>query len=188
MSTHLLVGLGNPGSNYARNRHNVGFMVLDRFADRFGMSVSTNKFSGFYDSGLVSGEKVHLLEPQTYMNLSGKSVVAASQFFDIPVENWIVVHDEIDLPLGTIKIKIGGGHGGHNGLRDIIAKSGTKDFIRLRIGVDRPKHGDVADYVLSNFRQDEVDVVDEMLEIAADALEAVIKDGPEAAQNKFNGG
>lgn len=188
MAHTLFVGLGNPGSEYAKNRHNIGFMAIDRFGDRFSLSASTKKFSAHYDSGFALNEKVTLIKPQTYMNLSGKSVVAASQFFEIEPELWIVVHDEIDLPLGSVKVKIGGGHGGHNGLRDIIAKSGTKEFVRVRMGVGRPKHGAVADYVLGNFRQDEVDVVDEMLETAADVFETIIQDGAESAQNKFNGG
>ena len=188
MASYLFVGLGNPGPDYAKNRHNVGFMAIDRFGDRFSLSASTKKFSGLYDSGFARNEKIHLLEPQTYMNLSGKSVVAAAQFFDIEPDHWVIVHDEIDLPLGTARVKIGGGHGGHNGLRDIIAKSGTNEFIRLRLGVGRPNRGDVADYVLSNFNKDEVDVVDEMLEIAADVLETIIQDGPKAAQNQSNGG
>lgn len=161
-------------------------MALDRFADRHGLSIAQKKFQGLYDSGFAANQKVHLLEPQTFMNLSGKSVAAAASFFDIDVDHIIVLHDEIDLPLGEIRVKIGGGHGGHNGLRDIHKLLGTGDYIRIRCGVGRPTRGAVTDHVLGVFRQDEVDTLSEMLDIAANALEAVIKDGATAAQNAFN--
>lgn len=184
--SYLLVGLGNPGNEYASTRHNIGFMAVDAFADRNTIPMTQKKFSGIFATGFCLQDKVHLLMPQTFMNLSGKSVVPAANFFDIDFEKVIVVHDEIDLELGQMKIKVDGGHGGHNGLRDIIAKSGRKDFIRLRLGVGRPERGDVSDHVLGKFKKVEVDEVAEMLHVAVQALEMIIKDGPAAAQNKFN--
>ncbi len=186
MSDFLLVGLGNPGPKYALTRHNVGFMALDRLGDRHRIALTQQKFHGRYGSGIVCNHKVVLLQPETFMNLSGKSVVAAAQFFQIEPERIVVMHDEIDLDFGNVKVKVGGGHGGHNGLRDIIDKSGHRDFVRMRIGVGRPEHGDVTNWVLSPFRQEDVTTLDEMLHVAADATEAILKDGPEAAQNLFN--
>lgn len=187
MSDFLLVGLGNPGPRYAATRHNVGFMAVDRIGDRHQIRLTQQKFHGRYGSGIVCDRKVVLLQPETFMNLSGKSVVAAAQFFQIEPERVIVLHDEIDLDFGTSRVKVGGGHGGHNGLRDIADKWGTKDFLRLRVGVGRPEHGDVTNWVLGPFREEDVQILDEMLDDVADATEAILMDGPEAAQNKFNG-
>jgi PTH1 family peptidyl-tRNA hydrolase len=184
---HLIVGLGNPGPKYEATRHNVGFMALDRLADRHGIPLTQTKFHGRYATGLVGSASVALLQPQTYMNLSGKAVVAASGFFRTEPSDIVVVHDEVDLELGTVKVKIGGGHGGHNGLRDIIAKTGSKDFVRIRVGIGRPQKGDVTNHVLGPFRKNEVDELDQVLDVAADAIEVVLDRGPEAAQNEFNG-
>ena len=187
MTDFLLVGLGNPGPKYETTRHNIGFMAVDRVSDRHRISLTQQKFHGRYGSGRVGDAKVSLLEPQTFMNLSGKAVAEAARFFRIEPDHIVVLHDEIDLDFGTVRVKIGGGHGGHNGLRDIIDKIGSKEFIRLRLGVGRPTHGDVTNWVLSPFAKDETTTLDEMLHVAADATEVIVKDGPEAAQNEFNG-
>lgn len=186
MSRYLIAGLGNPGSKYARTRHNIGFMALDRLAERHRMALGSEKFDSLFDTGRVGAEMVVLLEPQTYMNRSGKAVQAAANFYDVSPEQIIVVHDEIDLPLGSMRVKRGGGHGGHNGLRDIVNKLSTKDFIRVRLGVGRPEHGDVTNHVLGAFDRDEESEVAEMIEDACDAVAAIIADGVEAAQNRFN--
>lgn len=187
MSDFLLVGLGNPGPKYEATRHNVGFMAIDRLADRHRIALTQQKFHGRYGSGMLGDEKVAVLQPQTFMNLSGKAVAAAAQFFRVPPERVVVLHDEIDLEFGDFRIKIGGGHGGHNGLRDIVDKLGTRDFIRVRIGVGRPQHGDVTNWVLSPFSQEEATTLDEILDDVARATEMIVCDGPEAAQNEFNG-
>ena len=127
-----------------------------------------------------------MLQPDTFMNLSGKAVVAAAQFFRIDPERIVVFHDEIDLDFGKIRVKVGGGHGGHNGLRDIIDKLGTRDFVRMRIGVGRPEHGDVTNWVLSPFSDSECAELNDVLDVVADATETLLNDGPEAAQNLFN--
>lgn len=186
MSRKLIVGLGNPGRKYEKTRHNIGFEVLFRLARRHGMDVSRQKFNGFYDTGLIAGEDVALLAPQTYMNKSGQSVLAARQFFSVDVEDLIVMHDDIDLEAGQLKIKAGGGHGGHNGLRDIISRTGEKDFIRIRLGVGRPTHGDVTGHVLGRFGDDEAPIIDEMIEDACHAVEFVLTEGVSAAQNRFH--
>ncbi|QDG50089.1 aminoacyl-tRNA hydrolase [Persicimonas caeni] len=186
MSRFLIAGLGNPGSKYARTRHNIGFMALDRLAERHRIALGSEKFDSRFDTGRVGGEMVVLLEPQTYMNRSGKAVQAAASFYDLSPDQIIVVHDEIDLPLGSIRIKRGGGHGGHNGLRDIVNRLSSKDFIRVRLGVGRPEHGDVTNHVLGAFDRDEQDDVAEVIETACDAVETIISDGVNTAQNRYN--
>ncbi|MEZ4461039.1 MAG: aminoacyl-tRNA hydrolase [bacterium] len=187
MGSFLLVGLGNPEPRYETTRHNIGFMAIDSLAARLGISLTQQKFHGRYASGLLRGEKLHLVQPLTYMNLSGKSVVAARSFFDVDMEHVIVAHDDLDLPPGAVRVKAGGGHGGHNGLRDIIAKTGKSDFVRVRLGIGRPEKGSVTDWVLNPFSKDEIATLETQLEEAADAIEMVITDGVVAAQNKFNG-
>lgn len=186
MGPFLLVGLGNPEPRYEATRHNIGFMAVDRLGDRIGASLTLQKFHGRYASGMCQGHKLHLLEPLTYMNLSGKSVAAARSFFDVAMENVIVVHDDLDLAPGTVRVKAGGGHGGHNGLRDIIAKTGLSDFVRVRLGIGRPEKGSVTDWVLNPFSKDELQVLDAQLADAADAIELILKDGVVVAQNRFN--
>ena len=187
MSEFLLVGLGNPGPKYAATRHNVGFMAVDRVSDVLRIPLTQQKFHGRYGTGFCGDRRVVLLEPDTYMNLSGKSVAAAAGFYGLEPSNVVVLHDEIDLEPGVLKVKIGGGHGGHNGLRDIIDKLGSRDFIRVRIGVGRGERGDVTGWVLSPFTHEEAHALDDTLETAAQIVEMIVKDGPEAAQNEFNG-
>ena len=156
----LWVGLGNPGANYALHRHNVGFMAVEALAAaqtpaHLGSPRWTEKWKGLTTTVTCGGQRCVLLQPQTYMNRSGASVVPAMQFHRIPAGQTIVIHDEIDFSLGRLAIKKGGGHGGHNGLRDIVAQLGSAEFLRVRLGVGRPVHGEVADYVLSDFRPDE---------------------------------
>ena len=152
---HLIIGLGNPGKEYAGNRHNIGFMALDQVADAYRFSAWTKKFRGMLCEGTIDGKKVLLLKPQTYMNLSGESVAACAQFYKIPPENIIVLHDELDLPLLKIRVKKGGGNGGHNGLKSIDAHCG-KDYWRVRLGIAHPGDKDaVSDYVLSDFSKAE---------------------------------
>jgi PTH1 family peptidyl-tRNA hydrolase len=160
---HLLVGLGNPGDAYAGNRHNVGFMALDSIAERHQCPAFKKKFGGLLSEGTLAGARVFLLKPLTYMNLSGESVAAAAQFYKIPPERIIVFHDELDLPLAKIRVKQGGGNGGHNGLKSIDAHIG-KDYHRVRIGIGHPGGKDlVSDYVLSDFSKAERAQVDALL-------------------------
>ncbi len=182
----LVAGLGNPGKEYARTRHNVGHMVADELARRHGGSFRS-KFSGDLTDVRLDGVRVALLKPQTYMNESGRSVGAAARFYKLPPERLLVVHDEVDLDLGRLQARIGGGLAGHNGLRSLGQHLGSQDFLRLRIGVGRPERGDprpVADWVLSPF-DDFVDV-DALVSRAADAVETVARDGVEEAQRRFN--
>lgn len=190
-SPWLLVGLGNPGREYAHNRHNVGFMVAERWVDRHltpGVAASwREKFHASTISVSLGRERVVTVLPQTYMNRSGKSVVAAAQFHRVAPERTIVVHDEIDFEFGRVAVKKGGGHGGHNGLRDIIGLGGSPDFVRIRVGVGRPRLGnDVSKWVLGDF--DEVDAAElpEVVQRAGQAITAVIERGVRAAMNLFN--
>jgi peptidyl-tRNA hydrolase, PTH1 family len=182
----LVVGLGNPGREYGDTRHNVGFMVVEEVARRHDAGFRS-KFSGLVADVRIQGHRVALLEPQTFMNDSGKSVAAAARFYKVPFPSLLVVHDEVDLAVGRLQIRLGGGLAGHNGLRSVVRQLGSPDFLRLRIGVGRPDRGDprpVADFVLSPF-EPEVDV-EGIVGRAADAVEALAADGAEAAQQRFN--
>lgn len=186
MDRVLIVGLGNPGPKYANNRHNVGFMVVDQLASDAGTTVSRAKFKGHYATATIGETPVALLKPMTFMNLSGQSVSPARTFFNVPVDRIFVVHDEIDLPFGTVRLKVGGGHAGHNGLRSIIAQLGGRDFVRLRVGVGRPAHGAVANYVLSDFDREEREWLPDLIDRSAAALGLALAEGPRKAMNQVN--
>ncbi len=182
----LVAGLGNPGRDYADTRHNIGFLVVDELARRHG-GTFRSKFSGDLSELRIDGQRVALLKPQTYMNESGSSVAAARKFFKVELPSLLVVHDEVDLDLGRLQARHGGGLAGHNGLRSVAKSLGTPEFTRLRIGVGRPERGDprpVADWVLSPFEPD-VDV-DALVARSADAVETLVRDGLEETQREFN--
>jgi peptidyl-tRNA hydrolase, PTH1 family len=185
---HLIVGLGNPGKKYEKNRHNVGFMAIERLAQSHALPELKEKFSGLFAKGDIaaSGRRfpVALLEPQTFMNLSGDSVQPAAAFLRVPPASVIVVHDELDVPWADVRLKVGGGHAGHNGLRSIIQRLGTPDFIRIRIGVGRPPPGfagDVADFVLRDFDPTERAALPGVIDRACSAIEKIVADGIQAA-------
>ena len=182
----LVVGLGNPGREYATTRHNVGFVVADELARRHGGSWRS-KFSGEVADVRVEGARVALLKPQTYMNESGRSVAAAAKFYKVDLEDLLAVHDEVDLEVGRMQARLGGGLAGHNGLRSMASALRSPEFLRLRIGVGRPERGDprpVSDWVLSPFEPD-VDV-GALVGRAADAVETLVREGLEEAQQRFN--
>ncbi len=180
----LIVGLGNPTAKYADHRHNVGFMVVDELLKRTRTS-TTAKFKGEFARTTLQQEPAVLLKPMTFMNLSGESVGPCARYFDVGVEDTIVIHDELDLDYGDIRIKVAGGHGGHNGLKSIFAHHGS-DFTRVRFGIGRPQHGTPTDHVLTAFNSDERIDLDLKLERAADAVEAIIRSGTDRARNEFN--
>ncbi len=186
MDRWLLVGLGNPEPRYQNNRHNVGFMVVDALGEVAGCEVNRSKFKGLYGTGRLGDTPVALLKPQTFMNLSGRSVAPAKGFFDVDLERVLVIHDEIDLPFGALRLKIGGGHAGHNGLRSMVTELGGNGFVRLRVGVGRPKHGDVSNYVLSDFDAEQREWLPELLERAVAAVRATLSEGPRKAMNLIN--
>jgi PTH1 family peptidyl-tRNA hydrolase len=182
----LVVGLGNPGREHARDRHNAGWMVVDELARRHGGSFRS-KFSGQLGEIRLGDLRLGLLKPETYMNLSGDSLGAAARFYKVPLESIAVVHDDVDLESGRLQVRLGGGLGGHNGLRSVKQGLGSADFLRTRVGVGRPGRSDrrpVADYVLSPFAPE--DDADALVARAADAVETLARDGLEEAQRRFN--
>jgi peptidyl-tRNA hydrolase, PTH1 family len=183
----LIAGLGNPGREYARHRHNVGWMIVDELARRHGEPTFRAKFNGRIADARIEGRRLALLKPETYMNESGRSIASATRFYKVPPESLLVAHDDVDLETGRLQARLGGGLAGHNGLRSIAQALGTPEFLRLRVGVGRPGRGDprdVAAYVLSPFEADED--VDEILSRAADCVESLLMDGLTAAQQRFN--
>jgi peptidyl-tRNA hydrolase, PTH1 family len=182
----IVAGLGNPGPEYERTRHNLGWLVADELARRHGGSFRS-KFSGRLAEVRIDDRRVALLKPETYMNESGRSLSAAARFFKVEPEALLVVHDDVDLEPGRLQARAGGGLAGHNGLRSIAQALGTQEFLRLRIGVGRPGRDDrrsVSDYVLSGFEPDED--VDVLVTRSADAVETIVRDGLETAQPRFN--
>ena len=185
----LIVGLGNPGDKYADTRHNAGEWLIARLARRFNVTLNAeNKFFGNVGKTLMNGKEIRFLVPTTFMNLSGKAVGALANFYRIKSEEILVLHDELDLPPGSVKLKLGGGHGGHNGLKDIVAALGNNNnFYRLRIGIGHPGHRDlVAGYVLNKPSPSEREVLEKALDEAVNCVELLFKDGIVKATNRLN--
>ena len=185
----LVVGLGNPGKKYASNRHNVGLMAADELVRKESLGDFREKFSGLFLRGNASFGEACVLEPHTFMNLSGDSVQPCAAFLKLPLGDIVVVHDELDLPFGDVRIKQGGGHAGHNGLRSMIERLGAPDFVRIRIGIGRPPpgfRGDVADYVLSNFDASEKAELPAILDKAVLAAISIGKNGVQGAMASVN--
>ena len=184
----LIVFLGNPGAKYAGTRHNVGFMTADALSRRAGIRVDRLRFKSLTGTGEVGGEKVLLMKPQTFMNLSGDAVREAMKFYKLPLDRVLVVSDDVALPVGKLRVRRGGSAGGHNGLRDIIEKCGGEEFPRIKIGVGEPPHAeyDMADWVLSVFAGGDRDLIASAVDTAAAAVEVLIKDGIERAMNLYN--
>ncbi|MCP4871888.1 MAG: aminoacyl-tRNA hydrolase [Proteobacteria bacterium] len=184
----LVVGLGNPGARYERTRHNVGFDVVRRLADRHGINLRDKRFKAVLGKGNVAGESTVLACPQTWMNLSGDSISPMVGWYKLAREDVVVIHDDLDLPFGVVKVKGGGGHGGHNGLRDLVKKMGGADFARVRVGVGRPDGPmDPADWVLARWTSDQSASVPAIVDAAADCVETVLTDGFKEAMNRHNG-
>lgn len=184
---YIIAGLGNPTREYEKTRHNVGFDTIDVLADRLNTSVDEKKFKGLYGKGIIAGEKVILLKPQTFMNLSGESVREAADFYKVDPEHIIVIYDDISLDVGQLRIRKKGSAGGHNGIKNIIAHLGTQEFPRIKVGVGaKPDRMDLADYVLGHFSQIESRVMDDAAKEAGQAAQAMILDGIEAAMNRYN--
>lgn len=186
---YLVAGLGNPGSQYDMTRHNIGFEVIDYIAGEYNVKVKKLKFKGLYGEVNICGEKVLLLKPQTYMNLSGESIREFQAFFKIPVENVIIINDDIYLDSGKLRIRKSGSAGGHNGLKSIIYQLNSDQFPRIRIGVNSPirERADLADFVLSRFAKEEIPVLEEVIIRAKKAVEEIISKNVDSAMNKYNG-
>ncbi|MCW8918374.1 MAG: aminoacyl-tRNA hydrolase [Gammaproteobacteria bacterium] len=184
----LLAGLGNPGPQYAKTRHNAGFWFIDAIARAHGITLKfDSKFSGEVGKGLIDGTEVWLLKPMTFMNRSGQGVAALARFYRIDAENILIAHDELDLPPGTVRLKQGGGHGGHNGLRDTIAQLGSREFQRLRLGIGHPGHASqVSGYVLSKASGSDQQHIEEAVDKALDNLSLIVSGDQQKAMNRLH--
>lgn len=184
----LIVGLGNPGDKYENTRHNVGFMTVDILAERLRIPVQKLKYKALTNTAELGGQKVLLMKPVTYMNLSGEAVRQAADFYKIHPERVLVISDDVSLPVGKLRIRAGGSAGGHNGLKNIIAQLGSDRFPRVKIGVGEKPHPDydMADWVLSKFSGEDKKAIDAAILRAADAVECLLKEGPDRAMNRFN--
>lgn len=184
----LVVGLGNPGAKFENTRHNVGFMTADALADRDGSSIRRVKYHALTSEAVIGGQSVLLMKPTTFMNLSGQAVSEAARFYKIPADHILVVSDDVDLPLGKLRIRKSGSAGGHNGLKNIIQLLGTDQFPRLKIGVGGKPHPDynMADWVLGQFQGQDKKTIDEAVSRAADAVECLLSDGIDRAMNQYN--
>lgn len=183
----LIVGLGNPGREYELTRHNIGFMAIDELAKRWNISLNEKKFKGLFGAGFVNGEKVILLKPLTYMNLSGESIRPLMDYYKIDVEDFVVLYDDLDIPVGKLRLRMKGSAGGHNGVKSTISHLGTQEFQRIRMGIDRPKNGmKVVDYVLGRFTSEEIPDVNHSIEKAADACEEWLNKPFLQIMNTFN--
>ena len=183
----LVVGLGNPGKEYEKTRHNLGFRAIDLLSEKLQININKAKFDGKYGDKLIKGEKIVLVKPQTYMNLSGDCVSQLLSFYKVQPEDLIVIYDDIDIAIGKIRVKPSGSPGTHNGMKDITKKIASKNFVRVRIGSGKPSpEADLADYVLSGFQKDEEKPIELAIEKAANAVIEVINNGVSEAMNKFN--
>jgi peptidyl-tRNA hydrolase, PTH1 family len=183
----IIIGLGNLGRKYEQTRHNAGFLAVEELAEKLNITIAQKKHHALLARGRIDAVEAVLAKPQTYMNDSGRAVSAIFRDAYADISDLIVIHDDLDLSLGMIRVKIGGGHGGHNGLRSIIEYIGSSDFVRVRIGIGRPTPGmDSADYVLSPFASDERKLASEAFTKAADAVVCVVQEGPLRAMNMFN--
>jgi PTH1 family peptidyl-tRNA hydrolase len=183
---HLIVGLGNPGAQYAGTRHNVGFEVIERLAERHGIAVRRRTLRSVLGDGAIEGRRVLLARPMTYMNLSGEAVGAICRMYRIPPEQTIVIVDDVALPLGRLRLRLKGSCGGHNGLESVERHLNTQEYPRVRIGVGSARPGELIDHVLSRFRPDERPIIAEAIDRAADAVETALRDGFEQAMNVYN--
>lgn len=185
---YLIVGLGNPGRNYVDTRHNVGFMTIDRIANKHNIEVIKSKHNALIGEGSINGERVILMKPMTFMNESGRAIIDCVRFLKIPIDNIIVICDDIDIPFGTVRVKKKGSAGTHNGLKSIINHTKDQNFPRIKISVGKkPAHMDLANFVLSRFSNDEKKVLDLQIDDAVEATELIIKSGVDEAMNKLNG-
>lgn len=182
----LIVGLGNPGIQYENTRHNIGFKVIDNIAKEYNIEINRQKFKGVYGEGFINGEKVILLKPTTYMNLSGESIMEVVDFYKLTCEDIVVIYDDISLDIGRLRIREKGSAGGHNGIKSIIAHLGTDVFPRIKVGVGQP-NVDLVNYVLGKFTDEEMEVLSESIDASTKAVSEIIKYDVNTAMNKFNG-
>ena len=184
---YLIVGLGNPESEYANTRHNMGFDTINEIAKKNNITVTKNKFKGLYKTGIIEGKKVILLKPQTYMNLSGESIKEIVDFYNIKPEEIIVIYDDIDIEKGKIKIRKKGGPGSHNGMKSVIQELNSTEFGRIRVGIGKPQFkNDMINYVIGSIPKEEQEILQQGVKKAVEAIEEILKNGIDIAMNKFN--
>lgn len=183
---YVIVGLGNPGKQYENTKHNVGFITVDYLAQKHGIKVNKIKHKALTGEGHLFGEKVMLVKPQTYMNLSGECVGPLASYYDVPIENIIVIYDDIDIPMGSIRIRMKGSAGSHNGMKSVILHIGDDEFPRIRIGVGGEYRGDLKNYVMSGFTKEEVPLMEDAIADAASACEEIIHSTIDSAMQKYN--
>lgn len=184
---YLIVGLGNPESDYSKTRHNMGFNVINKISEKYKIEVSKKKFDSLIGDGLIEGEKVILLKPQTYMNLSGKAIAQVVNFYKISLENIIVIYDDIDVEKGLIRIRKKGSSGSHNGMKSVVEELGTEEFARVRVGIGKPKYdNDMINYVIGAMSEEDAEILDKGTDKAKDAIIDILKNGIDVAMNKFN--
>ena len=183
---HIITGLGNPGRKYENTRHNLGFTTVDRLAEEHGISVTKSKHKALIGEGRISGQKVLLVKPQTFMNLSGEAVRAVMDYYKEPVENLLVIYDDADIPAGAVRIRKKGGAGTHNGMRSVVSCLGDDGFARIRIGIGTQDDRDIVDHVLGGFTREEADVMREAVLTAVSAVECMLSEGIDIAMNEYN--
>lgn len=184
---YLIVGLGNPEQDYSRTRHNMGFNVINKISEKYNIKVDKSKFKGLYGTGIIESEKVILLKPQTYMNLSGESVIEIMNFYKINNNELIVIYDDIDIEPGKIRIRKSGSSGTHNGMKSVISNINTEEFCRVRVGIGKPKENmDMISYVIGHIPKEEQSELEKGIEVAKEAVIEIIKNNIDSAMNKFN--
>jgi len=184
---YLIVGLGNPESEYAKTRHNMGFCVINKLANQFQIDMTKTKFNSLYGTGIINGEKVVLLKPQTYMNLSGEAVKAFWDYYKLNLEDLVVIYDDIEIEKGIIRIRKKGSSGNHNGMKSIISNLQSEEFTRIRVGIGKPEHSnDIINYVIGKISDEEQERLEPGIEMAKEATIELIKSGVDIAMNKFN--
>lgn len=185
---YIIAGLGNPGKEYDKTRHNAGFMVIDRLSDKYNIDVNDEKFKGLLGKGVIEGNKVIIVKPQTYMNNSGECLRAVMDYYKADIDDLIVVFDDISLEPGKLRLRPKGSAGGHNGIKSIIAHLGSDQFKRVKFGVgDKPKGWDLVDWVLGRFKAEDEDAISEGIDRACDALACIMNEGIESGMNRYNG-
>ena len=184
---YVIVGLGNPEPEYSNTRHNMGFDTINKIAKKYNIEFSKTNFKGIYGTGIIEGEKVILLKPQTYMNLSGESIKEIIDFYKLNTDNLIIIYDDIDIEPGIIKLRKTGGPGTHNGMKSVIKEIGTEKFPRVRVGIGKPEHkGDLINYVIGKIPEEDKKILEKSTDVAKDAVIEIIKNGMDKAMNLFN--
>ena len=182
----LIVGLGNPGKEYERTKHNTGYMAVDNIANKLGVEIYKNKFNGLHCKTKINGKDVILLKPTTYMNLSGNSIIQYVKYYNIPASNVVIIYDDVDIPFGSMRIKSNGSAGTHNGMKSIVSALKTEEFPRIRIGIKPEPEVNLIDYVLSNYTNEQIEKINELSENVYEAVEYIVDGNIERAMNKFN--